>query len=165
MAILSVAKTETALTRAGRIVAWIRGAAARLIRAVKASTPYQWLDTHVFDAPPVKYTTLIGYCVVLGVTLTILFGASILVIRKHDAAAVDNRIANAKREIARSQADAADHIATQTMELERMRNELSACYASLTPVVPQLTPRNTRRGARTSQQKPATPGYNGPRPW
>jgi hypothetical protein len=168
MASRTVAKAEKALTRIEKVLAWLYATARRLREAVKASGPYQWLDTHVYDHPPVPYTTLIGYCLALIVSMGVLLGGSVLIVRKHDAAGVQVRIdtakRNAAREVTRIEAETRDLINIQTMELARLSGELDTCHTTLTPLVPAIKPRAYRR-PRTSPQKPAAPGYTGPRPW
>ena len=158
-------KAVTPTTRLGRTLQWIRDTFTGLVDWVKTTRPYQYLDAQWIDAPPVKATTLLGYCLALGLGLTVMFSASMLLIRKHDAKAMGAQYERALKGGARELADSRDQQASCLIELDRVNNELAGL--NTTPKLLELTPSPVKpRGKRSSFTRgKAGEGYSGPRVW
>ena len=166
MANKSKKKVVALTTRLGRTLQWVRDAFSGWVSWVKTTSLYQYLDEKWIDAPPVKATTLLGYCLALGLSLTVMFSASVVLIRKHDAKAMAEQHASAQKVAKRDLASLRDEYAICLIELDRVSNELAA--VGMKPELFDLTapakaPRSKRSGGYAPKVKPE--GYIGPRPW
>ncbi len=133
--------------------------------AVTASRPYQWLDHHVIDAPPIKATTFIGYVLTLTLTLLVLFIVGIWVVTSNVRSAARTQIDNLGTEVRRLRDVNADLIRNATNDSVLMKSSLDECRAMLVAPKAPLTviPKN-KRGAASSPRKAPSAGYRGARP-
>jgi hypothetical protein len=132
---------------------------------IKESPPYQWLDQHVIDAPPVKATTFIGYVLSLTIALFILFVVGVHIVSSNVRQDAARRVKNLTTENARLKADNVDLIKHYMAEGALTQASLNECRAMLTAPKAETTIPKSKRRAASSPPNPVNGGYRGPKPW
>lgn len=168
-----VTRAQQALTLAEQVVGALRRAYHRvlgLFRSAKArviaSPPYQWLDTHVIDAPPVKATTFLGYVVGITVALFTLLLVGVWNVSSNVRQESKARIESLTAEVKRLKADNLDMLKANMSDYALLESSLKECRAmNAAPRAEETVIPKTKRRSQSSPRKSEGEGYRGPRPW